>query len=220
MLIAIDGACKRNGDPTCVSVGVAWIETEQGDLLFKSKIESGSTSQRGELNGLLEALDYAHKNAADDEDIIIVTDSEYMHNTVALKWYDKWHHNNWVGADGTTVKNADMWRVATHHLDNLNYNGERVYMQWTKGHLINYTPGNIKKAMLADPTGIELLTRVNAVAQRPADMDRIIDDFIRQRRTHDKDAPPREVALVWAVANTMADCIASFLVKTLDDMLT
>ena len=39
-----------------MSVGVAWIQTDEGQLLYKSRVEFGSTSQRGEINGLLEEI--------------------------------------------------------------------------------------------------------------------------------------------------------------------
>ena len=119
MLIATDGACKRNGQPTCSSVGVAWIQTDTGDMLFKSKFETCSTSQRGEINGLLEALQYAVQNAAANEDIIIITDSEYLYNTVSLDWCFKWRAANWRTGSGEIAKNADLWAIACMLLDEL-----------------------------------------------------------------------------------------------------
>ena len=98
MLIAIDGACKRNGEPDCFSTGVAWFITDTGDMFFKAACETQSTSQRGELSGLLEALKYATENAAEDEDVIIVTDSEYMFNSVDKEWCLKWRAGSVVKA--------------------------------------------------------------------------------------------------------------------------
>jgi len=219
MLIAIDGACKRNGTPQCSSIGVAWIETEDGQLLYKSKFENtGSTSQRGEINGLIEALKYAANNAAPEEDIIIVTDSEYLYNTVMLDWCFKWRAADWIGGQGP-VKNPDLWNDVCMYLDILNTNGPRVFMQWTKGHLIHYTPGNIKQAMIVDPEGLELYKRVCAVANRPADIKRIINDFAHMRKTHDKPVPPPATCLEWAIANTMADCLANYLITILDSVV-
>lgn len=169
MLIATDGACKRNGTPQCSSLGVAWIETEDGQLLYKSKFETQSTSQRGEINGLLEALRYAVEHASNEEDIIIITDSEYLYNTVMLDWCFKWRAADWIGGQGP-VKNPDLWKEVCKLLDILNGQMPRVFLQWTKGHLIHYTPGNIKQAMLVDPEGLELYKRVSSVANRPADM--------------------------------------------------
>lgn len=219
MLISIDGACKRNGQETCSSTGVAWIQTEQGDLLFKSKFEPMSTSQRGEINGLLEALNFANTYAKPDEDIIIVTDSEYLYNTVCLDWVHKWRANGWVGGQGTTVKNNDMWNVVCELLDVLNTPAERVFMQWTKGHLMSYTPGNIKQAMVADSTGVELFTRVSAVANRTCNQSRIIADFKRNRTEHGRLNPPDDICLEWVIANTMADSLATFIEAMMDELI-
>ena len=216
MLIAIDGACKRNGQETCSSTGVAWIQTDQGDMLFKSKFEPQSTSQRGEINGLLEALKYAYATRKPDEDIIIVTDSEYLYNTVSLDWVHKWKQSNWIGGQGTTVKNNDMWNEVCDLLDKINGKSEFVFMQWTKGHLMSYTPGNVKQALAVDPEGIELFTRIIAVATRECNKDRIINDFMRNRIEHDKSNPPPQVCLDWVVANTMADCLALFIEGAMD----
>jgi ribonuclease HI len=217
MLIAIDGACKRNGTPECMSCGVAWIQTEKGDMLFVANVEAtGSTNQRGEINGLLEALKYAVQHAGPDEDIVIITDSEYLHNTVMLEWYIKWHHNNWHGATGP-VKNADLWSEVYDLLFKLNNPVERVFMQWTKGHLIHYTPGNTKKAMVADPSGVELHMRISSIANRESERGRIISDFTRQRLEHDRVEVDKDTALAWVIANTVADCLASFIVKTLNE---
>lgn len=213
MLIAIDGACKRNGTPECMSCGVAWIQTEMGDMLYKARVEATkSTSQRGEINGLHEALLYAVDHAAQDEDIIIITDSEYLYNTVMLEWYIKWRVNDWVGASGP-VKNADMWEQIYQLLTKLNSPIERVFIQWTKGHIIHYTPGNVKKAMQVDATGIELFMRISAIANRESERGRIARDFIRQRVDHDRSAVDEDTALSWAIANATADCLASFIIK-------
>jgi len=216
MLIAIDGACKRNGQETCSSTGVAWIQTEDDNFLFLSKFETCSTSQRGEINGLISALNYARCEASSDEDIIIITDSEYIHNTVSLDWVHKWKANNWIGGQGVTVKNSDQWNVACSLLDELNANHERVFMQWTKGHLISYSATNIATAMKKDNTGVELYTRVVSIANRPCEHDRIVKDFIYNRVAHDKDFPPPELCLNWVIANTVADAIATYVEEIMD----
>ena len=144
-----------------------------------------------------------------------------MNKTLPIKHLSArvpWHDNKWNGATGP-VKNADLWDAAWNMLHCLNKEAERVYMQWTKGHLIHYTPGNINAAMRQDPTGIELFSRISAVANRSADCSRIVNDFIRERVEHDKVAPPKEVALEWAIANTVADCLATYIVKVMDNKI-
>ena len=68
MIISTDGACKRSGTPECSSVGVAWVIKDDGDMYFLSTYESRrSTSQRGEINGLIKALDIAVEEALDTD---------------------------------------------------------------------------------------------------------------------------------------------------------
>lgn len=218
MLIACDGACKRNGQPSCASAGVAWIQTDDGKMLYKSKFETCSTSQRGEIYGLLEGLKYAVDNIAAFEDVIIITDSEYLYNTVSLDWCHKWKRNGWYNADGNVTKNADLWEQCCNLLDNLNKDGDRVYMQWTKGHCIHYTPGNTKVAMLFDSSGVELYSRVTTMANRIADRKNIIDRFLKERKEHNQSETPEHIALEWAIANTMADLIATYVVTVFDSL--
>lgn len=217
MIIATDGACKRNGEPTCVSVGVAWIMHDDGEMLFKAKFEHCSTSQRGEINGLIEGLSYASENLADDEALSIITDSEYLFNTIEKDWVHKWARQAWTGLAGS-VKNQDQWEHVLKLLDSPKLT-DNVFMQWTKGHLISYTPANTRKAVAADTSGLELFDRITSVAMRPADYPRIVRDFNYNRIQHGLLAVPDEQAVEWAAANTVADCLASYLVRTFDDLL-
>lgn len=217
MLISTDGACKRNGTPECCSAGVAWVQTDAGEMYFKSKYETQSTNQRGEINGLILALEEAYSKAAQDEVIVIVTDSEYLYNTIELGWSFKWEAAHWNGAAGP-VKNADMWCTVNALLRAINRDEERVFMQWTKGHLFSYSTGNIKRAMCEDPSGVELFSRISSVAMRTSERERIINDFLANIKDHDKAAPPREECLTRCIANVMADCLASYIVRTMDNI--
>lgn len=217
MLIATDGACKRNGTPECCSAGVAFIQTDDGDMYFKSMYETQSTSQRGEINGLLLALAEANERALPDEPIIIITDSEYLFNTIELGWSMKWEANQWMGATGP-AKNSDMWAAVNEYLRRLNNPEPRVFMQWTKGHLFSYTPANVRRAMAEDNSGVELYSRLSAIANRPSEKDRIIRDFNWNRAEHDKMRLPDDVALQYVIANMMADSLAAFVVHAMENV--
>lgn len=218
MLIAIDGGCKRQGTPQCSSVGVAWIQTDAGDLFYRARYENlESTNQRGELNGLVSALDAALRYAEALEPIIIVTDSEYLYNSVTKGWSFTWERSDWQGSAGP-VKNRDLWKTINDLLRELNKKEERVFMQWTKGHLMSYSAGNIKKAMTADPTGIGLFMNLKSIANRPAERDRIISDFAYNRAKHQHQVPPPVACLDWCVANVMADALASYLIAHFDNV--
>jgi ribonuclease HI len=209
MMIATDGACKRLGKPDCTSTGVAWIKTDDGRMLFKAYFEEESTSQRGEIHGLLEALEFARDNRMDpEEDVIIITDSEYLLNTVGLDWCFKWKNAGWITGSGDRAKNQDLWEKACELIEQIGK--AYIYMQWTKGHLVDYTPGNTKAAMLQDPSGVELYTRIATLAMRPSERARIVKDFNDNRIRHDKDAVPDQVAIEWVVANVTADVLAAY----------
>lgn len=220
MIISTDGACKRNGTPQCSSAGVAWVITDNGEMYFNATYESsGSTSQRGEINGLINALTMAIAETGDsDEIVVIVTDSEYLCNTVRLGWSFKWEANNWMGAQGP-AKNADLWKKVNDKLRQLNRNEERVVMSWTKGHLMSYTPANIKRAMNEDNTGVELYSRILSIANRPSDRARIIKDYQANLRDHQEIVVADEEECITRVTmNVMADCLAGYVVKSMENV--
>lgn len=219
MIIAIDGACKRNGDPTCSAVGVAWIETEDGNLLFKAFFETGSTNQRGEIYGLIEALLYAVNNIKYREDVIIITDSQYLADAINKDWCFKWRDNGWTNADGQPTKNAQLWDKVCRLIMHLSNNESMIFVEWTKGHLMSYTPGNTKKALLADPTGIELNLRIAAMANIPANKVMIVNKFADERKKHDQFPLPNNVALDWVIRNTVADRLAHYIVNEFDKQI-
>ena len=210
MLVGIDGACKHNGTPACISCGVAVILDDADNITWKAITEEESTNQRGELNGLIAALQYA-KNVPNQEDntIVIVTDSEYIFNTVSKEWYEKWYHNNWCGSAGSTVKNVDMWIAIRDLL--LEIGVERVVMQWTKGHLISsLTPRAVRITMDTEPTGGQLYSQLYNMASRISERSRIIKDFNDHRVRNSQFAMPDDMALDWTIMNVMADYIAGY----------
>lgn len=222
MIISTDGACKRNGSPQCSSAGVAWVVKDNGEMYFKATYESsGSTSQRGEINGLLCALDIAiAEGVCDEEVVVIVTDSEYLCNTVRLGWSFKWEANGWMGAQGP-AKNADLWKEVNRRLRVLNgTEGDRVFMSWTKGHLMSYTAANTKRAMAEDSEGIELYSRILSIANRPSDHDRIISDYQANLRDHQEIvvADPEE-CITRVTMNVMADCLAGYVVQSMENVV-
>lgn len=215
MLIATDGACKRLGKPDCTSTGVAWIVPEDGKVCFKVGFEQNSTSQRGEINGLLKALQYAVKNLRTDEDLIIITDSEYLLNTVSLDWCFKWRADGWRTGSGEQAKNKDMWEDVCELL--MSIGKDRVYMQWTKGHLMHYTPGLVKISMKTDQTGVDLYSKILTMVNRPSERGRIVKEFNDNRVTHEQHALPEDTAIEFVVANVMADLLAGYIQTVLDN---
>jgi len=187
-------------------------------MLFLSKAEINSTSQRGEINGLLEALKYAKLNREPDEMIIIISDSEYLCNTVTLEWAWKWQANDWQTSTGALAKNMDLWQEVVKLVDFIGR--DNVCMQWVKGHLISYTKGNARRAMAADSTGIELYTQMLTMLNRPSEKDRVVKELKQKSREHEISGDitnvPDVVLLEWVSMNIMADLLADYIVTILD----
>ena len=105
--IDIDGAWRRNCQPDCVSAGACFILDEDNGVeqtYTISQYEDCSTSQRGELMGLTLALEHIAA-CAPDTDTVVITDSEYLFNTMTKEWVSRWEVNGWKTAQGTDLKN-------------------------------------------------------------------------------------------------------------------
>ena len=214
----MDGASKRNGKPDCLSSGVAAIFHDDGNLLLRSRVEQQSTNQRGELNGLIEALYYARKYIVDkdDKDVIIISDSQYLCDTITKNWLDKWVAQDWYGSTGP-IKNQDLWETALELLVEIRAQGGDVYMNWTKGHLIAYTERNINIALEEDSQGYTLYDKITTLANRPSEYMRIATAFNKHRIEQDYTSLPVDLAVEWVIYNTVADCVASYMVKKVDE---
>ena len=130
MLIFSDGSSRRNGKVDCVAgFGVA---ASDGYLL--SGYETSSTSQRGEILGMLHALQYAVDVRAKGytSDIAIVSDSAYVVNCIREKWFTRWQRNGWKTATGTQVKNIELWQHIIDILVKLDMDTVMFYA--IKGH--------------------------------------------------------------------------------------
>lgn len=159
--IAIDGACRRNGKPDCVSSGGIFVQKYEDhkvvETSIKSVVEVNSTNQRGELNALILALD-----VTGTEEAQIITDSEYIFNAMTKKWYVNWAANDWKTSSGETAKNEDLWRIIAE------YNTDNIVFYHIKGHCIPFGAVTANKLLSTDPTGktlfSELCKKFDAVA--------------------------------------------------------
>ena len=89
-LIAIDGACRRPGKPDCLAIGACVVkDLETGKIeSHEAACETESTAQRGEILGLIQALEKCIN--IDAETFYIVSDSEYVVNCMNKEWYINW----------------------------------------------------------------------------------------------------------------------------------
>ena len=149
LAISIDGACRRNGKPDCIASGGVYIEHMYEDRKqIISAFEKGSTNQRGELLALTLALEYILK---EQQSAIIITDSEYLFNTMTKEWFTGWESRGWLTSAGEPVKNADMWKNIKALYEQCK--GLDINLYHIKGHCITIGAVTADKILTLDPTG-------------------------------------------------------------------
>lgn len=213
--IAIDGATRRNGQPTCVAAGGVFVIDYDDELniqatQIRSSYEHASTNQRGELLALLKALDYVHAAGREAQ---IITDSEYLFNAMTKNWCDKWVHNNWIGSTGQPVKNADLWRE-------IHFAAERcpeITFFHIKGHVIPFGKVTANNLLHTDPTGRllfdEALKKFDLVAPTKADNIAYAQDLSVKNNGFELEPI---VLKTFVAANVVADAIATMVVDAAD----
>lgn len=150
LLIAIDGACRRNGKPDCIAAGGVFIQhlADNGvvSTAALSNYEHGSTNQRGELLALLTSLDYIYTA---NQPALLVTDSEYLFNAMTKNWVTNWSCKGWLTAAGEPVKNRDIWESILHAYNKC----VDITFYHIKGHCIPFGDVTAKKLLEQDRSG-------------------------------------------------------------------
>lgn len=211
ILIAIDGACRRNGQPDCTSAGGVFIQRHGAPPMIQSCFEYNSTNQRGELLALLRALDYVHLV---DEECMIVTDSEYIFNAMTKQWYANWQRKGWITATSEPVKNKDIWMEIAHAASKVTYD---MLFYHIKGHCIPFGKVTAETSLNADPTGQLLLSLVQKKFDDMAPTKQKIFQAAQElSKKNNGYALPDDTFKSFVVANTVVDAVATKVVEAAD----
>lgn len=90
--------------------GWASLCVENDEIIdAQSGYEPYSTNNRMELTAFLSALENIDTIETGNTKVKIYTDSAYIANCFAQKWYIKWRENGWKTSDKQPVKNQDLW---------------------------------------------------------------------------------------------------------------
>lgn len=221
LLIAIDGACRRNGKPDCTSSGGVFIQQFDDDrnlvaCYTLSAYEYNSTNQRGELLALLKAMRFIHKAQAE---AFVVTDSEYIFNAMTKRWYDNWVNNSWLTRSGDPVKNQDIWSEIVRIVDMCDSQHTDVTFYHVKGHCIPFGRVTASNALEADSTGAALHKLVQARFDEVAPSKKsVFDAAIELSIRNNGFEPSADTFKEWVTANVMADAIATKVVDAADSL--
>lgn len=223
LVIAIDGACRRNGKPTCISSGGVFIQhyNEHGECIatqILSNYEVQSTNQRGELLALLTALDYIWSSKQPTQ---IVTDSEYIFNAMTKEWFVGWESRQWQTASYEPVKNSDLWREIAQAYRKCQEAGVDIVFYHVKGHCIPFGKVTANTLLSKDCTGellyIEISKKYDTVAStsRVGQLKAANELSLRNNGFAFEDYKLKHFVCI----NTMADAIATKCVEAADSLL-
>lgn len=125
-VIYTDGAAKGNPGPG--GYGVVVLSTTKDNQLEKREFSGGyikTTNNRMELMAVIVGLE----NTDSSTDTVIYSDSKYVVDAFRQNWIEGWKRRGWHKADGSPVKNVDLWVRLLSAL------GSRRYaFEWVKGH--------------------------------------------------------------------------------------
>ena len=114
-----DGSCIKDNRG-----GYSAVITNDGKIItVLYQGYSDTTNNRQEIRGVLAALEYFKEPTK----MTIVSDSQYVVNTIKQKWAQKWFKEK-----DTTKKNLDLWFKIVQLLE-----FHDVTIEWTKGHSVN-----------------------------------------------------------------------------------
>lgn len=123
-----DGSALANGHGGKGGFGIIIKYTkENGDILVK---EFGcgyasTTNNRMEILALMSGL----TTFKSPSEITVVSDSQYVINTLTKGWLQNWQKNGWKNANGKDVKNKDLWEMMATIIK-----PHKISYQWVKGH--------------------------------------------------------------------------------------
>jgi ribonuclease HI len=103
-----DGACRGNPGPGGYGLRIRWPD---GRVKEYGGAENPSTNNRMELKAVIEAL----RLTQDEEDVLVVMDSEYVRQGIT-SWLKGWKARGWITATKKPVRNQDLWKELDQQL--------------------------------------------------------------------------------------------------------
>jgi len=218
LVISIDGACRRNGKPDCVSAGGVFImhyndALELTHTVLRTNYELESTNQRGEILALLTALDYVHEAKQSAQ---IITDSEYLFNSMTKNWYDNWANKGWITSTGEPVKNKDIWLQIKHAYDRCTAEGIECIFYHVKGHAIPFGKVTAQRLLAEDSSGMSLYNAVKQKYHKVKDEKDVYGKVAELSEKNNGFVPDGEILERFVVTNIVADAVATMCVEAVD----
>lgn len=120
--IYTDGSCRNNkqNSGTGAWAFIGKLHEDENDILISSQgHEQNTTNQRMEMMAVIRGCQWGLTMVSSPfDEIHIYTDSAYVNNCFAQKWYRKWLNNHWVNSQKQPVANQDLWEKLIPFFDN------------------------------------------------------------------------------------------------------
>lgn len=221
LVISIDGACRRNGKPNCVSAGGVFImhynnALELTHTALKSNYELESTNQRGEMLALLTAIDYVYDSKQSAQ---VITDSEYLFNTMTKNWCGNWANKGWITSTGEPVKNKDIWLQIKHAHDRCLAEGIELIFYHVKGHTIPFGKVTAQRLLAQDSSGSALYEAVKQKYYEVKDEKDVLGKVAELSEKNNGFVPTGEILERFVVTNIIADAVATRCVEAADALV-
>jgi ribonuclease HI len=102
--IYTDGACAGNGRDNAHGGWAAILVDPSGEREL-SGTERAATNNRMELRAAIEGL----RALTTPSDVTLYSDSAYLVNCFADRWYDAWRTNDWQNKKKHPIANRELW---------------------------------------------------------------------------------------------------------------
>lgn len=123
VILYTDGSCLKNPGR---GGWAAILTTEDGRA---EKVISGgldrTTNNRMEITAVLEGLKLLKRPCQ----VTVITDSQYVANSISKRWVWGWARRGWRDKEGKPRLNTDLWQEMLMLLDR-----HKVTMCWIRGH--------------------------------------------------------------------------------------
>lgn len=137
-----DGACSTNG--TWSGGAGLYVELDEEKQYYYMGA-SETTNNIMELKAFQFALHYGLYYGDVETKVNIYTDSAYIVNCLAQKWYVRWEQNGWRNSKKEPVANKEIWEDILSLYRKLTFHDLNIYK--VKGHSNNH--GNNEADKLA-----------------------------------------------------------------------
>jgi ribonuclease HI len=158
VVVFTDGACTNNGKSKARAAWSAWFpdhpSISAADFVPEDEVQ---TNQRGELMGIMNAVQIVEKNFSNDTDLQIFTDSKYSKDCLTT-WLPAWVANGWKTKQGKAVCHQDIIEKTVNILS--------MFKSYLIIHVEAHTGGidyNSKNNAIADKMATKILCPVEEV---------------------------------------------------------